>query len=58
MQQREPDLPDRISVQEDAQLQRCMTAFASAAPEISRHQTNSRQVCVKVNIAAHRKNIC
>jgi len=42
MQQRELGLPIESLVQEDEQLQRWMTAFASAAPEILTPDTNSQ----------------
>ncbi|WP_250121319.1 PD-(D/E)XK nuclease family protein [Chroococcidiopsis sp. CCMEE 29] len=42
MQQRELGLPIESLVQEDKQLQRWMTAFASAAPEILTPDTNSQ----------------
>ena len=42
MQQRELGLPIESLVREDAQLQRWMTAFASAAPEILAPDTNSQ----------------
>lgn len=42
MQQRELGLPIASLVQEDAQLQRWMTAFASAAPEILANNTNNQ----------------
>ena len=42
MQQRELGLPIESLVQEDAQLQRWMTAFTSAAPEILKPDLNSQ----------------